>query len=78
MILYVSKNEETSCVKMIYFNEEETGIPSELEANAKSRPFHIVVLAFFTDQHLFRYSSWWSIPGDYSRPCELSVYFFQV
>ncbi|KAG6860603.1 hypothetical protein C0995_009424 [Termitomyces sp. Mi166 len=30
-----NKNEETSCVKMIYFHEGEAGIPSELEANAK-------------------------------------------
>jgi len=36
MILYVQKNEETSCVKMVYFNDGEGGIPSELEANAKS------------------------------------------
>ncbi|KAG6917339.1 hypothetical protein DXG01_002910 [Tephrocybe rancida] len=35
MILYVQKNEETSCVKMVYFNEGERGVPSELEANAK-------------------------------------------
>ncbi|KAG5729852.1 hypothetical protein E4T56_gene13717 [Termitomyces sp. T112] len=35
MILYVSKNEETSCVKIVYFYEGEAGIPSELEANAR-------------------------------------------
>ncbi|KAK7040709.1 hypothetical protein VNI00_009615 [Paramarasmius palmivorus] len=35
MILYVSRSEETSCVKIVHFLEEETGIPSELEANAK-------------------------------------------
>ncbi|GLB39740.1 putative amino acid permease [Lyophyllum shimeji] len=35
MILYVRKNEETSCVKMVFFNEGEEGVPSELEANAK-------------------------------------------
>ncbi len=36
MILYVRKNEETSCLKIIHFYEEEKGVPSELEANAKS------------------------------------------
>lgn len=36
MILYVWKNEETSCIKLIHFNEDEQGVPSELEANAKS------------------------------------------
>lgn len=36
MILYVQKNEETSYLKIIHFNEEEKGVPSELEANAKS------------------------------------------
>jgi len=36
MILYVRKNEETSYLKIIHFYEEEKGIPSELEANAKS------------------------------------------
>ncbi|KAG6840423.1 hypothetical protein C0991_006817 [Blastosporella zonata] len=35
MILYVRRNEETSCVKMVYFNDGEKGVPSELEANAK-------------------------------------------
>ncbi|KAF5384450.1 hypothetical protein D9615_003405 [Tricholomella constricta] len=35
MLLYVRKNEETSCVKMVLFSEGEEGIPSELEANAK-------------------------------------------
>ena len=36
MILYVRKNEEASCVKMVHFVDDEKGIPSELEANAKS------------------------------------------
>lgn len=36
MILYVRKNEETSFLKIVHFNEHEKGIPSELEANAKS------------------------------------------
>ncbi|SJL10090.1 uncharacterized protein ARMOST_13472 [Armillaria ostoyae] len=35
MILYVQKNEETSFLKIIHFAEEEEGIPSELEANAR-------------------------------------------
>ncbi|KDR77023.1 hypothetical protein GALMADRAFT_425547 [Galerina marginata CBS 339.88] len=35
MILYVQKNEETSYLKIIHFYEEEKGVPSELEANAK-------------------------------------------
>lgn len=36
MILYVQKSEETSHLKMVHFCEEEKGLPSELEANAKS------------------------------------------
>ncbi len=36
MISYVKKNEETSCLKIVHFYEEEKGIPTELEANAKS------------------------------------------
>ena len=36
MLLYVQKNEETLRVKMVYFNDGEGGIPSELEADAKS------------------------------------------
>lgn len=36
MILYVQKNEETSHLKIVHFWEQEQGgIPSELEANAK-------------------------------------------
>ncbi|KAJ7122407.1 amino acid permease-domain-containing protein [Mycena epipterygia] len=35
LILYVRENEETSCVKIVHFCDEEVGIPSELEANAK-------------------------------------------
>lgn len=33
--LYVKQNEETSCLRLVHFHEEE-GIPSELEANWKS------------------------------------------
>jgi len=40
MILYVRKNEETSYLKIIHFFEEEKGVPSELEANAKSKCDH--------------------------------------
>ncbi|KAF9531070.1 AAAP amino acid permease [Crepidotus variabilis] len=35
MISYVRHNEETSYLKIVHFYEEEKGIPSELEANAK-------------------------------------------
>ncbi|KAF8902544.1 AAAP amino acid permease [Gymnopilus junonius] len=35
MTLYVQKNEATSNLKIIHFFEEEKGVPSELEANAK-------------------------------------------
>ncbi|KAK0469330.1 amino acid permease-domain-containing protein [Desarmillaria tabescens] len=35
MILYVQKNEETSSLNIIHFAEEEEGIPSELEVNAR-------------------------------------------
>ncbi|TFK75584.1 hypothetical protein BDN72DRAFT_757165 [Pluteus cervinus] len=35
MVLYVQNNEETSCLKIIHFNDTEGGVPSELEANAK-------------------------------------------
>lgn len=37
MIMYVRKNEETSHLKIVHFYEEDQGIPSELEANAKSK-----------------------------------------
>ncbi|KAH8102672.1 amino acid permease-domain-containing protein [Cristinia sonorae] len=33
--LYVKQNEETSCLKLVHFYEEEEGIPSEMEANWK-------------------------------------------
>jgi len=45
MILYVRKNEETSYLKIIHFFEEEKGVPSELEANAKSECDHIAQLS---------------------------------
>ncbi|KAF9484090.1 hypothetical protein BDN70DRAFT_891267 [Pholiota conissans] len=35
MIVYVCKNEETANLKIVHFYEDEKGIPSELEANAK-------------------------------------------
>ncbi|KAE9388572.1 hypothetical protein BT96DRAFT_1073353 [Gymnopus androsaceus JB14] len=35
MIHYVRDNEETSCVKIVHFVDEEIGLPSELEANAR-------------------------------------------
>lgn len=37
MMLYVRDNEETTCAKIVHFVDEEFGIPSELEANARSR-----------------------------------------
>lgn len=36
MVLYVWENEQTSRLKIIHFNDDEGGVPSELEANAKS------------------------------------------
>ncbi|KAL5478554.1 hypothetical protein ACEPAI_2738 [Sanghuangporus weigelae] len=35
MITYVSKNEETSCIKLVHFYQKVGEIPSEIEANAK-------------------------------------------
>ncbi|KAL5497753.1 hypothetical protein ACEPAH_2684 [Sanghuangporus vaninii] len=35
MITYVSKNEETSCMKLVHFYQKVEEIPSEIEANAK-------------------------------------------
>ncbi|KXN88407.1 hypothetical protein AN958_07313 [Leucoagaricus sp. SymC.cos] len=35
MVIYVRKNEETSCLKIVHFFDEEKGVPSELEANAR-------------------------------------------
>ena len=35
-LLYVSTNEETSCLKLVHFYDDELGIPSEMEANWKS------------------------------------------
>jgi hypothetical protein len=46
MILYVRQNEETSCLKMVHFydlEKGEAGIPSELEANAKSAACFILL-----------------------------------
>ncbi|KAJ7230350.1 amino acid permease-domain-containing protein [Mycena pura] len=41
MLLYVRDNEETSCVKLVHFCDPEHGVPSELEANAKSAYFFL-------------------------------------
>jgi hypothetical protein len=41
MVLYIRNNEETSYVKIVHFYELEAGLPSELEANAKSKSFTI-------------------------------------
>ncbi|KAJ3733852.1 AAAP amino acid permease [Lentinula guzmanii] len=35
MIMYVRDNEETASVKIVHFIDEEFGVPSELEANAR-------------------------------------------
>ncbi|KAJ3557519.1 hypothetical protein NM688_g1433 [Phlebia brevispora] len=34
-LLYVTQNEETSCLRLIHFYDEEVGVPSEMEANWK-------------------------------------------
>lgn len=34
-LLYVSQNEETSCLKLVHFYDDELGIPSEMDANWK-------------------------------------------
>ena len=72
MILYVQKNEETSCVKMVYFSDGEGGIPSELKANAKStfpllhKESLLVSLSQFSTQRFLKSRSIsyvpWSIP----------------
>ncbi|KNZ79290.1 hypothetical protein J132_03765 [Termitomyces sp. J132] len=77
MILYVSKNEETSCVKIVYFYEGEAGIPSELEANARildeafpeitvdlvfNRSFKIIVNAPFDPPNVIALSHRLQIP----------------
>ncbi|KAG2134799.1 amino acid permease-domain-containing protein [Suillus clintonianus] len=45
MILYVRHNEETSCLKIVHFHSGD--IPSEMEANAKSKP---ILIPFFLDE----------------------------
>lgn len=37
MITYVSKNEQTSCVKLVHLYERIEDIPSEIEANSKCK-----------------------------------------
>lgn len=50
MVLYVSKNEETSYLKIIHIYEPERGVPSELEANAKSMsPMYPTILPLCAD-----------------------------
>ncbi|KAF7800166.1 hypothetical protein EIP86_011413 [Pleurotus ostreatoroseus] len=34
-LLYVTQNEETACLKLIHFYDEEGAVPSEMEANWK-------------------------------------------
>ena len=62
MILYVQKNEETSHLKIIHFYEEEDGVPSELEANAKSEISNLSILYCLIPDSTRR-----SIPGDNNR-----------
>ncbi|KAH8829237.1 amino acid permease-domain-containing protein [Flagelloscypha sp. PMI_526] len=35
LILYVERNEDTACIKLVHFVDAEKGVPSELEANSK-------------------------------------------
>lgn len=84
MILYVQKNEETSYLKIIHFFEEEKGVPSELEANAKSEWDHIayllvIICGFFSLTSVSRFnSSGRSVPGGHCRsrelPCQQALY----
>jgi len=54
MIMYVRKNEETSYLKIIHFYElEKGGIPSELEANSKSKSSRSLSLIFFINFNVF-------------------------
>lgn len=36
-LLYVSQNEEPSCMKLVHFDDDEIGMPSEMEASWKSK-----------------------------------------
>jgi hypothetical protein len=65
MILYVRHNEETSRLKMVHFHSGD--IPSEMEANAKSKHFSLhfclrdsdsVVFQFWTRRFLKLPSIW--------------------
>ncbi|KAJ3576426.1 hypothetical protein NP233_g441 [Leucocoprinus birnbaumii] len=35
MVLYVQRNEETSCIKVVHFIDDEKGIPADFESNAR-------------------------------------------
>lgn len=50
MITYVSKNEETACVKLVHFYDSIENIPSELEANAKCTSIMV-----FLSSHLLKH-----------------------
>jgi len=79
MILYVRKNEETSYLKIIHFFEEEKGVPSELEANAKSECGRIAYLSVIICGSLLltavlrSNSSRRSVPRGHCRSCELPL-----
>ncbi|KAJ6470030.1 hypothetical protein C8R45DRAFT_908652 [Mycena sanguinolenta] len=41
ILLYVRENEDTLCVNIAHFYDEENDVPSELEANAKGESFFL-------------------------------------
>lgn len=53
MVLYVRENEETSCLKIIHFYQEEEGVPSELEANSKNEAFPEITIDLILVQNDF-------------------------
>jgi hypothetical protein len=75
MILYVRQNEETSCLKIVHFYNAEDGVPSEMEANAKSQfsfCLDIVLLTRCSISSLRR-----RISRDHYRPCSYINLSFQ-
>ncbi|KAJ7291814.1 AAAP amino acid permease [Mycena rebaudengoi] len=73
MILYVKKNEETSCLKIVHFTDEETGVPSELEANAKilDEAFPEITIDLIIVQGAFTPSNVISLAGRLKIPSSL-------
>ena len=73
MILYVRKNEETSHLQIVHFYGDEGGIPSELEANAKSAfIFFPFILGKRVELIRMCCSTRRGVPGDHHRPGEWS------